>query len=141
MSLLKHPAILWVEDDPYYMNIIQAVFRADYSRYRLVAAQDGREALDYLEDAVRMRDLPCLIVLDINMPMLDGRATLQYLIRNPKLKGIKKVFFSNSQSSLDRFFSYHYGVPLLFKAPGAEACSDGIRTIIQELAAPVQQPS
>ncbi|GAB3902235.1 hypothetical protein GCM10028803_28440 [Larkinella knui] len=56
-------------------------------------AGDGVELLDFLENA---RHLPALIFLDLNMPRMDGFATLDELRSNPAFRSIPVIIFTTS---------------------------------------------
>ena len=59
--------------------------------------------------------LPRLIVLDMNMPQLDGRETLVALKKESSLSSIPVVILTTSSSDLDRAFCNHYTVEILTK--------------------------
>jgi CheY-like chemotaxis protein len=61
------------------------------------------------------QELPCLIVLDINMPRMDGKQTLVAIQNNPILSTIPVVLFSTSSSALDKTFSESKKVELITK--------------------------
>ena len=70
------PYILLVDDDPDDLMLLsEALFSADNS-IELKEAGDGRAALNFLRSLNNKATHPCLIVLDINMPVLDGRELL-----------------------------------------------------------------
>jgi CheY-like chemotaxis protein len=58
--------------------------------YRVVCAANGREALDYLHHA----ELPCLILLDLEMPVMDGWQFRREQSRDPALASIAVVLLS-----------------------------------------------
>ena len=64
-----NPVILLAEDDPDDQELIRIAFSEVEGNYQLQVVNDGKEALEYLKAAAQ---LPCLIVLDYNMPELNG---------------------------------------------------------------------
>ena len=60
--------------------------------------ENGREVFEWLE---RFKDHPSLIVLDLNMPELDGRQTLQKLKSSEKYKDIPVVIVTTSSNKVD----------------------------------------
>jgi len=74
------------------------------------------EALDYLT-ALRNnpRDLPCLVVLDINMPVLDGRQTFQKIKSDPALSNLSIIVFTSSENPEDKAMFQSQGVEMITK--------------------------
>jgi CheY-like chemotaxis protein len=103
MSLNNH-TILYIDDDRDDLQMLkEAVSRVDGS-YHVVEATNGEQGLRHLENMKKDEKLPCLIVLDINMPKIDGRQAFR-MIRNDKaLSSIPIVIFSTSNSSIDKLF-------------------------------------
>lgn len=64
---MRSRQILVVDDDPSIREMIVQVL--EDAGYRVSGAADGLEALDYLKTSA---ELPCLIVLDLRMPIMDG---------------------------------------------------------------------
>jgi CheY-like chemotaxis protein len=61
--------------------------------------ENGVEALKYLNNC---SDLPCLIVLDLNMPKLNGTETLMHLKSNDRYKEITVVIYSTSVNTIEK---------------------------------------
>ena len=93
--------ILWADDDPDDRHIICDIVESISSNYRIEEVQNGLEVLDYLNTA-QSTDLPCLVVLDINMPVLNGPDTLAILKSDKKFKGLNIVVFTPSSSERDQ---------------------------------------
>ncbi|HEY1112017.1 MAG TPA: response regulator [Chitinophagaceae bacterium] len=104
----KSRTILCVDDDPddQYM-VLQAIKELDPSAL-VITAFNGVGALEYLEAAARKGERPCLVILDINMPVMDGKQTLVRLKKDPSLQAIPVVLFTTSSSPLDRLFGEQY---------------------------------
>ena len=79
--------------------------------------QNGREALDYLDQADAADNLPCLIILDINMPVLDGKETLSLIKKDERFRAIPVVVFTTSASELDRMFCQRHNTTMITKPP------------------------
>ena len=94
-------AILFVDDDPNDMLLVQrALIKAALS-YPLIHKRDGEEAIDYLSGKPPYSDrakhpLPTLILLDIKMPKLNGFDVLGWLQRQPSLAKIPVVILTAS---------------------------------------------
>ena len=107
--------ILCVDDDPDDRHLLaDAVKKAD-PNLEVIEAHNGVEALEYLDKAKKGDELPCLIVLDINMPMMDGKQTLVKIKSDPELKDLPVVMFSTSSNPLDKELFRRQGVELITK--------------------------
>jgi len=106
--------VLCVDDDPDDRELIRnAIFKVDPS-YTVVYATNCKEALQYLQRAIDS-ELPCLIILDINMPIMNGKETLMEIKKNKKLSGVPIVVFSTSSHPSDINFCLNQGVELVTK--------------------------
>ena len=70
--------ILYVDDDADDREFLSIALKQASPQTQVVLAEHGVAALNYLnETSVRQAKLPCLIILDLNMPVLDGRQTFE----------------------------------------------------------------
>ena len=92
--------ILLGEDDPDDQELLKDVFSSIDSSFILLFVNNGKEVLSALE---KLNDdqLPCLIVLDYNMPGLNGSDILKEVGQNERYNEIPKVVWSTSGS--DKF--------------------------------------
>ena len=65
--------ILCVDDDPDDLQLLREAIERIDSSYTIVEAYDGEDGLRRLNNMKESNQLPCLIVLDINMPKMDGK--------------------------------------------------------------------
>lgn len=77
--------------------------------------EDGEELLEYLQQRGRFADhesapRPGLILLDLNMPRMDGREALQRIKNDPELRRIPVVILTTSKAEEDIYRSYDLGV-------------------------------
>ena len=100
--------ILVVDDDKEDHLILQDYFSEiglnDYLTYK----ENGKEALDFLE-SLPEQNLPDLIVLDLNMPILNGVQTLLQLKRSPRYKNIPVIIYSTSENENEKRKCLSYG--------------------------------
>ncbi|GHJ47364.1 two-component system response regulator [Catellatospora sp. TT07R-123] len=104
-SLLQ---VLVVEDDLGDVALVESAF-ADHSiASDLHHVPDGEAALEFLRHVGRYRDAPRpdLILLDLNMPRVDGRQVLAEIKADEALKSIPTVVFTTSSSESDVVSSY-----------------------------------
>ena len=97
--------ILLVEDNPAVIALTRETIAdgaAGGVSVRLNAARDGVEAVDLLKAARDGRgDLPSLIILDLNLPLKDGREVLEDIKADPELRKIPVVVFTTSNTPED----------------------------------------
>jgi CheY-like chemotaxis protein len=89
------PSILLVEDSPVVSGAMKMVL--EWEGYRVACAANGREALDHLRHAER----PAVILLDLNMPVMDGWEFREELKHNPALASIPVVAVSGVEDAGD----------------------------------------
>jgi CheY-like chemotaxis protein len=85
--------ILVVDDDPGERESMS--FFLDAKGYSVVEAENGQEALEVLK---RIRRFPCLVVLDLFMPVLNGREFLKRLAQDPVLRDIPVIVVSGNDN-------------------------------------------
>ncbi|MCW3108771.1 MAG: response regulator receiver [Segetibacter sp.] len=87
--------ILLADDDPDDQELIVHAFTEVSPSFNLHIVNDGKEVIDFLS-ATSDNKLPCLIVLDYNMPELNGAQVLQKLTSNKRYEKIPKIILSTS---------------------------------------------
>lgn len=87
--------ILVGEDDIDDEEILEEIFSSIDPSLRLEFISHGQKLIDHLEK-VPDHALPCLIILDYNMPVLNGAEILRILNQNPRLSGCPKIIWSTS---------------------------------------------
>jgi CheY-like chemotaxis protein len=122
--------VLWADDDPGDRSMVVEVLRENNYPVDVVEAENGREALDYLQSVHASDHLPCLIVLDLNMPQLNGKQTLQALKEKEQYHSIPIVVFTTSSSDADKEFYKKYQVPLFTKPINYRALNTTICEIL-----------
>jgi CheY-like chemotaxis protein len=95
--------ILYIDDDQDDLEVLADAFER-IGNYELVKASDGIEGLSKLEGMKETSSLPCLIILDLNMPRMDGKQTFVEIKKKDGLSNIPIVIFSTSQNPMDKMF-------------------------------------
>ena len=113
MTTSKH-TIVYAEDDLDDLFIVKQAFEK-HDHIQVVHAPDGKKALLTLEEMLLQNLLPCLVILDINMPIMNGRETLQEIRKHPRLTNLSVVLFSTSNSSSDAEFARKHDAVLITK--------------------------
>ena len=92
-------SILLGEDDIDDEEFLKELFSSVDNSFSLTFIHNGRQVIDYLAN-LEDKLLPCLIVLDYNMPTLTGAEILQELREQPRYEGIPKIIWSTSPSEM-----------------------------------------
>ena len=90
---MKPIRILLVDDDEAFNFLNRIVFTDTKAAYRMDEVSDGKAALDYLEEC---NECPDVILLDINMPVMDGFEFLEHFEKFNKCNGGSKIFMLTS---------------------------------------------
>ena len=112
MSLpLKSVTILVADDDPDDRKLTQEAFSESKLANDLRFVEDGVEVFDYLNRIGKFADpatspWPSILLLDLNMPRMDGREVLVELKKNPRYAGIRVIVMTTSKSEADINKSY-----------------------------------
>jgi CheY-like chemotaxis protein len=100
--------VLLVEDSPGDVRLTQEAFRGTNSSIHLHVAADGVEAMAFLtrRGAHAGASRPDLILLDLNLPKMDGREVLAHIKEDASLKTIPTVILTTSDAEVDIVKSY-----------------------------------
>jgi len=127
--------ILVADDDADDRMLIADAFEEAHLNNPVDYVEDGLELLDFLKRrgayAERADEaLPGIILLDLNMPRLDGRGALAEIRKDPELKKIPVVVLTTSQSEEDIIRTYDLGVNSFITKP---VTFDGLVNVVQVL--------
>jgi CheY-like chemotaxis protein len=116
MPLATHKhTILYAEDDLDDLFMIRQAFEQFDGTTQILHASNGFEALEQLNKAKAERQLPCLIILDINMPGMNGREALIRIRQSEDFKNIPVVLFTTSSSEMDKAFARKWNSEFITK--------------------------
>ena len=112
-----------MEDEESDVFLLRRVFQKAEMPCPLQVVQDGQMAIDYLSGVGPYADrerypLPCLILLDLNLPKRGGLEVLQWIREHPKLKKLVVVVFSSSALPVDVNRAYELGANSYISKPG-----------------------
>jgi CheY-like chemotaxis protein len=111
----NHFFILLIDDDEDDLLMLIRALKAMGSTYGIQIVQNGAEALERLKEMKMVGNLPSLIVMDINMPKMDGKQTIVALQQNEDFAAVPIVVFSTSSSAVDKLFFQKKNVEMISK--------------------------
>jgi two-component system, chemotaxis family, response regulator Rcp1 len=106
--MVKTSQILLVEDNPGDVWLVKNAIQSADSHVAISVAVDGREALDFLrrENSFASSPRPDIIVLDLNLPRVNGREVLREIKEDPVLRTIPVVVLTSSSAEEDIVKAY-----------------------------------
>lgn len=100
--------ILLVEDDKVDAMTVKRSLREIHVTNDVSVVGNGEEALQFLRRPGA--ECPCIILLDLNMPKMNGLELLQILKKDPSFKKVPVVVLTTSKNDQDKFESFDLGV-------------------------------
>ncbi|MGF1637565.1 MAG: response regulator [Cyclobacteriaceae bacterium] len=121
MKAINTIPILMADDDADDRMLAREAMEENRVANQLIFVENGEELLDYLyqrgnynpDNAPR----PGLILLDLNMPKMDGREALRHIKSDPGLRRIPIVILTTSKAEIDIIKSYDLGVNSFVSKP------------------------
>jgi CheY-like chemotaxis protein len=131
--------ILLVEDDPDDVLFLKRALQKARVRQTIRVVRDGEECVQYLKGAGRFGDrrkhpLPCLIILDLKLPKMDGLEILRWIREHDELRDLPVLMVSASGETADRAEAERNGVEAYHVKPVSFAELVRLATEIRERA-------
>ena len=135
--------VLLIEDQELDRMMVERAFRKSDVLVDLRVARDGVEALDVLRGSEGCAPLeaPYLILLDLNMPHMDGVEFLVHLRSDPRLKGSIVFVLTTSYHEADLLACYDHGIAGFFLKESLGEKSDALVRLVDEYWKLVELPS
>jgi CheY-like chemotaxis protein len=111
------PPILLVEDNPMDLDLTLRAFSKKRFSNKIEIARDGEEALAFFPRWEAGEPLPAVILLDINMPKVNGLEVLKQLKEHPIFRRIPVVVLTSSREDRDLKTAYDLGVNSYIEKP------------------------
>jgi CheY-like chemotaxis protein len=111
------PPILLVEDNPMDLDLTLRAFNKKKFSNTIQIARDGEEALAFFARWEAGEALPAVILLDINLPRVNGLEVLQKLKQHPEFRRIPVVVLTSSRENSDLKTAYDLGVNSYIEKP------------------------
>jgi CheY-like chemotaxis protein len=118
MSNQELTTILLVEDDPGHARLVEKNLRRASISNRLITVSNGQAAIDYLSDIECIRDDErMMVLLDLNMPVLDGFQVLQWIKANAQTHQIPVVVLTTTDDSREKARCFELGCDMYLTKP------------------------
>ena len=115
-----HGIILLVEDNPDDVELTERAFKRSHLGNTVITKRDGQEALDYLfgkDEQGKHYPLPDVMLLDLNMPRLNGLEVLQKIRADERTRPVPVVVLTTSDEQRDIVDSYQLGANSYIRKP------------------------
>jgi len=109
------PVILCVDDDEDDLFFIKEIIVSQGHSLTISEARNGVDALNFLQAGLKNNELPCLIIMDMNMPRMDGRQTINKIKENEQLATIPIVVFTTSSNLSHQKYFESMGIKFITK--------------------------
>jgi CheY-like chemotaxis protein len=116
--------ILLVEDDPGHARLIEKNLRRAYITNELVILNDGQKAIDYVDDALNSsllsaghQALSLLVLLDLNLPVLDGYHVLQHMRTDARFQCVPVIILTTTDDPQEIERCYTLGCSIYMVKP------------------------
>ena len=110
--------ILLVDDSPDDVELTRLALEENAIANTLVVAHDGAEAIEMLSaESISQRGLPAVILLDLNLPKVDGTEVLRHLRYNEHTRLVPVVVLTSSEEERDLVATYNLGANSYIRKP------------------------
>ncbi len=125
----RNASILICDDDEDDLYLIKSIFNDTKFSNQTVYLKNGTELLEYLQNQKKETSVG-LVLLDLNMPKMDGRETLRIIKNNPEYRRIPVVILTTSNAPQDIEKCYELGANCFMTKPSSyEGLNDAIKTL------------
>lgn len=132
---MNEKTILLVEDNPDDVDLTLRAFKKNKMKNKIVIVKDGVEALDYLFCTGMYKgrtppDLPAMVLLDLNLPKLDGFEVLKAIRKTENTKFLPVIILTSSKEERDIVYGYLQGANSFIQKPvDFKKFTEAIKTI------------
>jgi len=131
----KSFVVLMAEDNKHDIIATRRAWKVNHIPNPLHIVKDGEECLDYLNQRGKYSQpgtapRPGIVLLDLNMPKIDGLSVLKYIRDNEHFRYLPVIILTTSKLEEDRIRSYELGVNAYIKKPvGFDNFANAVKTI------------
>jgi CheY-like chemotaxis protein len=128
--------VLYADDDPDDIQFVREALGKHADAIKLLTFGEADTLLHCIRTGL-IQTQPCLIILDINMPRLNGKEALRQLRETEGYETVPVVLFSTSNSPHDARFAYRYHAELLSKPLNEEQMQVIVKKFVERCRASV----
>lgn len=107
--------VLYADDDIDDIKFVEEAFSETTENIELIIAYNGLDLIRYLEGLNQLDPNPCLIILDVNMPLMNGKEALSKIRQMDRYLNIPVVLFTTSSTDFDKNFAQKYNAGFITK--------------------------
>jgi CheY-like chemotaxis protein len=126
----EHKIIVSLDDDPDDRDLLNSAIKDVDSSLKVINGDNGIKGMYILEQLKQIGQVPCLIILDLNMPLMDGEQTLAEIKKDPDLGKIPIVVFTTSAMEKNNKFFAEHGVPVVIKPVKYGSIVEQVRELV-----------
>ena len=131
-NLTESPRIvLCVDDDADDRELVGYTIKQIDPSFDVVHAENGLEAIQLLTKAKETSKFPCLIILDVNMPKMDGKKTLAEIKKDRQLSKVPIVIFTTYNDPMDETYYAAYGVEVVTKPSSLHTIKSEVQRLLK----------
>lgn len=121
--------VLIADDDLDDTEMLSDALKEMESAMEIVVVNDGKGVLEKLQKALASAAMPCVLIMDMNMPKMDGRETVVAIKSHEQLKNLPILLFSTSKNKTDELFAEKWGVRYFQKPDTLQGLQEVVRII------------
>jgi CheY-like chemotaxis protein len=122
--------IVCLDDDPDDRELLNNAIKDVDSSFKVINGDNGIKGMYILEQLKQIEQKPCLIILDLNMPLMDGEQTLAEIKKDPVLGNIPVVVFTTSSMEKTNSFFAQHGVAVVIKPTRYGSIVEQVRELL-----------
>ncbi|MEJ7912673.1 MAG: response regulator [Chitinophagaceae bacterium] len=123
--------VLCVDDDADDREMVCFTIKEIDPSFDVVHAENGIEAMQLLSKLKKSSKFPCLIILDINMPKMDGKTTLAEIKKDEDLSKLPVVIFTTYNDPKDAGYYAEHGVEVVTKPSSLHTIKSEVKRLLK----------